>query len=98
MTLEWGPWIEHDQNGCPLRDGQIAELYCVPDGADAFTAIVTIGRDYARSDWDLADRAAREARRMGMPKLGIIRYRLPKSRAFTMLEDLAAEPPIEVPA
>lgn len=29
---EWGPWIEHDGNGCPLEVmGQVVELYWRPD-------------------------------------------------------------------
>lgn len=85
---EWGPWVEHDFSGCPLRDGEIAEVYCVarsiPEGA---SCVVRIGHDYPRENWNRCDAAARAMLRFGIRR-GIIRYRVKKPRALIQLREM----------
>lgn len=85
---DWGPWVEHDLSGCPVKDGEVVEVFCVthdlPDGA---SCVVRIGHDYPRQNWDRVDELARRALLVGKVR-GIVRYRVKKPRALQQLREM----------
>ena len=79
---EWGPWIEHDGNGCPC-----VGMWCQVVFDDAGNAIVSNGRVSGnifegtvsgKHGWHGPDEIGFE----------VIRYRIRKPRGLTVLEDL----------
>lgn len=91
MSEEWGPWIEHDGNGCPCR-GQIVmvefdtgEVAGPAVAGCKFSAYPGIPDGSWR--WSNADifRIYR-----------ILRYRIRKPRGLTILESILADLPEKV--
>ncbi|QDP48376.1 MAG: hypothetical protein Tp118SUR00d2C21406231_70 [Prokaryotic dsDNA virus sp.] len=87
---EWGPWIEHDGKGCPVRGGYVHVKYSAADlaGTTELYGIVPQGAGTTINSQWIWDRAIR----FGRPF--IIRYRIRKPRALrdliTLVETLPA--------
>ena len=84
MGDEWGPWIEHDGNGCPVPFGTIAEVTerANEDGdgwksGDERTGVILVSSQKIEP-WYLGQAVA-----------DIIRYRIRKPRGLTILEEIA---------
>jgi hypothetical protein len=96
MSEEWGPWIEHDGKGCPIK-GAIAQV----EYADGDVVLRMVdgktfwrgnraagfsGPTYVSSwDWSSPGRA-----------VPAIRYRIRKPRGLTILENIIADLPAPV--
>lgn len=87
---EWGPWINHDQMGCPVSDGVIVQIESFFRGVYLYS-VVMIGVDYTRDNWDRADLAARNLRSLGVWPIGIMRYRIRRPSAMSILTDILRE-------
>lgn len=96
MTEEWGPWIEHDCNGCAVEDGFLVQIECYTYQDRNYRCEVQMGRDYTRADWNRADSTTRMLGLAG--QYGILRYRIRKPRALQELIKLAQDVPEQVDA
>jgi len=92
---EWGPWVSHDQNGCPVPDGTIVELYCVFPPKIKFQGVGKIGIDYTREKWNDLDRDCKFLFNAGAYSypIGILKYRIKKPKGLTILEGLLVKLP-----
>ncbi|MFC4734096.1 hypothetical protein [Salipiger abyssi] len=87
MREEWGPWVEHDGGGCPVRIGMVI---CVVhrDGKEQ-SGRVTM--DIMLSpNWFFA---APEL----MGETDVIRYRIRNPKGLQELQDLIADLPVPTP-
>ena len=91
MNDEWGPWIEHDQNGCPES---VINRFCE---IEFWGVTRNLGAPYSKSgiitppmsralDWIVSHPA-------DMRAVMIIRYRIRKPRGMVVLERLLADLP-----
>lgn len=87
---DWGPFIDHDQMGCPVADGVIVNIESVFSGVHLYS-VVMMGEGYTRDKWDRADLAARNLRSLGVWPVGIMRYRIRKPKGITILTDILRE-------
>lgn len=96
MTDEWGPWIEHDGNGCKVPVGTIVHVFYA-DGVefigvrrDEFfidnSGCAYNGPRYT-SSWDWSEPGL---------LVPIIRYRIRKPRGMTALQEIVASPEREL--
>lgn len=92
---EWGPWVEHDQSGCPVVDGTcvIIGIECPDESYE--TGPLVIGLDYLSENWTKNDLLSRI---LFNGRFGIKRYRIRKPRALTELKALVADLPDATPA
>jgi len=100
MAEEWGPWIEHDGNGCPcvgqyvrtrLADGLEAEHIAGGFIYNTFTGAI-LPRDTASTDlwvWKECLLHSKWSNR-------VIAYRIKKPRGLIILENLIADLPAPV--
>lgn len=79
MSDEWGPWIDHDGNGCPCRGKYVQ---CINDGRRGVWE--GIAGSCGGQSWDW--RNARYCRI-------VIRYRIRKPRALIQLIELVENLP-----
>lgn len=97
--MSWGPWIEHDGKGCPLRQGTLGEAVLRCGDVVPFRALCgsTRGGPYVPANalagsawvWGSSDRAADD----------IIRYRVWYPDALEELKRIAAAPsPVDAPS
>ena len=87
MSDEWGPWIEHDGKGCPVKAGMW----------------IDVEYRGKRPDGGRVNRSVVRAPNWIWPKEGgllfafdVIRYRIRKPRGLTILENLIADLPAPV--
>lgn len=93
MAEEWGSWIEHDGNGCPLLSGTVALLKHVDALGRVSTYQVKIGRDVDHPDWDHKNfRKVVSWRGMTGVAGAVLAYRIRRPDALRRLIDLAADP------
>ena len=91
MSDEWGPWIEHDGNGCPCI-GQYVNLitkygedvYGIPGSQHSATVLNTPGSGWVH------------VYAPGFNDNWVVRYRIRNPLAMQMLRDLIADIPHEV--
>ena len=98
MQYEWGPWIEHDGKGCPVPVGTVVlvrlrcgELYQGVAGCSGYG-------DFAKphgheNDPILSLWVHGEYSR----PVDVVRYRVRKPRALSMLQRLVADLPADRP-
>lgn len=99
--VEWGPWVEHDGNGCPVEAGTIVEtirrngsMWCGPAlcfAGDRYVGPQADDRKLSRWWWACSENIV-------LPSMHIIRYRIRKPRGLTILESLLENLPEEVDA
>lgn len=85
---EWGPWIIHDQSGCPVPTGTIVEVdISVPPPLDGSGKYVTcVGVEW--HGWDRMDMYSRQIQtNMGIT-VGVIKYRIRKPRGMVMIDEI----------
>jgi hypothetical protein len=83
MSDEWGPWIEHDGNGCPIELGVLFQVRF--DDRPPPKPRIMIARLYGF--WDACEDLI-----IKRPTL-VIRYRTRKPRGMVILEKLLADMP-----
>ena len=81
---EWGPWVEHDGKGCPVKGMWVHIVRA--EGLESETRATGSFHIMAGSGWIW--------RSIPKPLLPyrIIRYRVRKPRGLTILKRIAAEP------
>lgn len=99
MSEEWGPWIEHDGSGCPIKRGELAEIVWADgtsviafnSGQSAKEAGVNKWRPYSgplfASSWVWSEIGT---------KIPVARYRICKPRGLIILESLLQDLPAPV--
>jgi hypothetical protein len=86
MSDQWGPWIEHDGNGCPVQNGTFVEVIDLGrDGDEGFHAVMVKAAHIPVSSWTMRDNHGKYRQ--------ALRYRIRKPRGLTMLQDLIADIP-----
>ena len=81
---EWGPWIEHDGNGCPCV-GQFVHRVYEKIGVNPYGSL-------SNENFGIAN--GTQSWRGGSDKVNaIVRYRVRKPRAMKLLQAIAANPP-----
>ena len=83
---DWGPWIEHDGNGCPCK-GQLVKVERFNGNVDLFVAWTRIYQP-ERSDTD--ENTSSWAYKIPTGRK-IKRYRIRKPRGLQILEERLAE-------
>ena len=82
---EWGPWIEHDGSGCPLRVGSYTEEIGISP-----TGLPTEGSGFLNRDelpsWDWTNYGKIIN---GIAYGKVIRYRIRKPKALQQLREIA---------
>lgn len=105
MSEEWGPWIEHDGKGCPVRGMVIEAVWLVQrfsretanevDGQVVWVCPEDAGADPNDSCWVWKLWNGHPV--CLNPDLGpIIRYRIRKPRGLVLLEGILADLPAPV--
>ena len=101
--VEWGPWVEHDGNGCPCRGKLVHGIErCGAEGGwiagkvfvngDGSTSLNTeIVPSICAWSWAVPGNVVSQ-------EFHIIRYRIRKPRGLTILESLLENLPEEVDA
>lgn len=84
---EWGPFIEHDGRGWPVKVGQYVHVIFA-DGDQVVETAVTDGTGWYWAECDA----------VGCPDWKIVRYRVKIPRALAELRALIADLPVSVPA
>ena len=93
MSDEWGPWIQHDGNGCPCVGEYVHRVFDV--GVDILN-----GERVTESNEDIGIVVPEEGlswcgvtswRGFRVPQ--VIRYRIRKPRGMVILENLLADMP-----
>lgn len=83
---EWGPWIEHDGKGCPVKNGVI--VHCVYNtGEERIVAVSANGFPDIDNAWVFREDME-----------SIIRYRIRKPKGMKILESLLENLPEEIEA
>lgn len=80
MSEQWGPWIEHDGMGCPLK----SPSWCQVEFADGELVTHYITRMSWMWFWPCCDARGRS-------DCKIIRYRIRKPRALSQLQQMIRE-------
>lgn len=97
---EWGPWIEHDGKGHPLKNGQVYNA--VFADLDEFTAVrganVPLRTKYGVEIFDGGEGSYEPSWTWEYRYERVIRYRVRKPLGLTMLESLLENLPEEVDA
>jgi hypothetical protein len=95
---EWGPWTDHNLQGCPVDDGFILELEAknISPPFEVRRGQVFIGRDYQVEAWNALDKECQELLKKTGLRIGILRYRIKKPKALKELLSLKVEKPDEV--
>lgn len=94
MSEEWGPWIEHDGKGCPVKSGTIVMAEC--EGPIGIFRIVEAQALANGEGWDWSLFGA--IMLDGTLNSRVIRYRIRKPRGLIILEKIIADLPEEVVA
>jgi hypothetical protein len=97
MEYEWGPWIEHDGMGCPVKPGETVMIEV--DTTEAIKGgirgvygpfVIDFG-PISVSLWNRVDYEARECRFHGIIGKGIIRYRVRRPRVAEWLQSIPVD-------
>ena len=88
--VEWGPWVEHDGQGCPLPEGTVIEGRYELNVGHFVQWVHPIPRRTPSWDWRNWGRpySATDPSRV----MALRRYRIRRPRALLGLIDLAARP------
>lgn len=91
MSEEWGPWIEHDGKGCPVKGLFIHGVFNRPSGGDTNPKVSIIN-----GGWEVIGIAGGGAswvydHREENPK--ILRYRIRRPRALLQLIEMVENLP-----
>ena len=91
MAEEWGPWIEHDGNGCPCVGMMVeAEIVTIDRKQSSFRqALVKGGPQWV---WKNAETVTRETDTHIYVVGAVIRYRIRKPQALQDLIRMAESP------
>lgn len=84
----WGPWIIHDQSGCPVSDGVIVEvdIFVPPPLVGSGKHVTCVGVEW--HGWDTVDMYSRQIQaNMGIT-VGVIKYRIRKPRGMKLLDKI----------
>jgi len=84
--VEWGPWVEHDGRGCPVRRGCRVEI-SVSHGVDVPKANRKQFGNKLHPAWSWALRPS---------AYRIVQYRLARPAVLRQLVDLVENPPAPV--
>ena len=83
---EWGPWIAHDGGSCPLPGSAVVNVLSETDCGHMES--VLLAADCLGWDWSLYGTRIPDGRRISR----LIRYRVRRPSALTLLERIAADP------
>jgi len=82
---DWGPWIEHDGNGCPVPLGTILNVITEHRRGQYREGVVMVERrDLPAFDW--SNWQSRSSHKMLWSR--VIRYRIRKPRGMQVLEGI----------
>jgi hypothetical protein len=96
IEYEFGPWIDHDLSGCPLQDGETAEIEWMCARCDErHGQVVVIGTTFPRAAWNQMDFEARVLRLLTGAHVGIERYRVRRAKISQLLETDVETPVLE---
>ena len=84
MSEEWGPWIEHDGRGCPVKKGTLVKTLH-QDGTSEEGP--TSGAPFTGWDWECCDM-------FGKPGYKLIRYRVRPPKALQQLIQMVENLPM----
>ena len=88
MAEEWGPWIDHDGEGCPVPDGTSVVVIAEGWPGQIFGPLEGVayhnGESWSWANWLKRDRNGPIAR--------VLRYRVRRSAALRRLIDMAEDP------
>ncbi len=96
MTEEWGPWIEHDGQGCPCV-GMVVHVVC----RSGEQAVVIAGEQCAKAGVSvngIESAWVYSPYKILFSRNEIIRYRIRKPKGLTILEGLLEDLPERVDA
>lgn len=92
MDDEFGPWIDHDFTGCPVKDGVILQLHVVEKNGTSVDLTGMIGRDIRRENWAMADMKSLVWLAITGQAIGITRYRIKKPKGMTIIDAILVNP------
>lgn len=82
MSDEWGPWIEHDGNGCPCVGEYVQAEGVYPGGSRR------VQEGIARDTWSWHDANFGTTHPKGGVTGRVVRYRIRKPRGLTILQEM----------
>lgn len=96
MAEEYGPWIEHDGQGCTLSPGLQVRIKHEDANGRLSVYKATIGRDLDHPDWNHRNfkRLMNWRGRTGMAGR-VLAYCIRKPRGLLILQEIAANPPAD---
>ena len=96
MSEEWGPWTEHDGNGCPVKNGEM--IHVIFDDEDEFIGVEGwegISAHGYRCTTGPQSWLWQDALELGCGDLArVIRYRIRKPRGMAILESILTDLPM----
>lgn len=99
MADEWGPWIDHDGRGCPVK-GQLVQIAVMMPWGEFFVRGSYIAASKCAAQGIDPDRSHLSAWVWphGVPELErITRYRVRRPRALEQLREIAENPKAPLP-